>query len=382
MFSADSPATRLATRIAFLVAGFGVSCWAPLVPFAKQRLAINDGQLGLLLLCIGIGSLCSMTFTGVISARYGSRRPIMLAGLAMAIILPFLALAPSSLTLGAALFCFGGALGSLDVAMNVHAVEVERAAQQPLMSGFHALFSVGGFSGSTAMTFLLSTQITPQTGTLLCAAVMVLAMLYAWPRLLKQSAPDSEGPLFALPHGIVLLLAVLCAVTFLAEGALLDWGALLVTGKGLVAAAQGGLAYMLFSIAMTAGRLSGDWVTARIGDRPTLFWGGVVAVAGFVAVLTVPVGLLALAGFVLIGLGASNVVPVLFRQAGRQKVMPPGLAVTALTTTGYAGVLLGPAAIGFVSKQVGLSNAFWMLVVLMALVPLTAGIVTRHSGQE
>ncbi|GGP25312.1 MFS transporter [Silvimonas amylolytica] len=379
MFSADTPATRLATRIAFLVAGFGVACWAPLVPFAKQRLGINDGQLGLLLLCIGIGSLCSMTFTGILSARIGSRRPIMVAGLALAVMLPFLVVTSTPLTLGIALFFFGAALGSLDVAMNIHAVEVERDAKRPLMSGFHALFSVGGFIGSTCMTFLLSVHVDPHLGTLLCAAVMVIAMLFTWPRLLKQHTSGGEGPLFVMPHGIVLLLAVLAAVTFLAEGALLDWGALLVTDKGLLPAAQGGLAYMLFSIAMTVGRLTGDAVTARIGDRTTMFWGGIVAVAGFVTVLTVPVGVVALGGFILIGLGASNVVPVLFRQAGIQKVMPSGLAVAAITTTGYAGVLLGPALIGFAAKHVGLGSAFWMLVALMCLVPICAGIVTRKE---
>jgi MFS family permease len=247
------------------------------------------------------------------------------------------------------------------------------------MSGFHALFSVGGFAGSTVMTFLLSANVGAQLGTILCAGVMVLAILAAWPRLLKHST-GGEGPLFVLPHGIVLLLAVLCAITFLSEGALLDWGALLITDKGLVPAAQGGLAYMLFSIAMTVGRFSGDSVTSRFGDRATMFWGGVVAVIGFVAVLTVPVGAIALTGFVLIGLGASNIVPVLFRQAGKQKVMPSGLAVAALTTTGYAGTLLGPALIGLLSKHIGLPNAFWMLVALMVLVPFCAGVVTRHGA--
>jgi hypothetical protein len=261
--------------------------------------------------------------------------------------------------------------------MNVHAVDVERAAKRPMMSGFHALFSVGGFAGSTTMTFLLSMHISAQLGTLLCGVVMAVAILYAGPRLLKNSG-GGEGPLFVFPHGIVLLLAFLCAVTFLTEGALLDWGALLITDKGLVPAAQGGLAYMLFSIAMTTGRFGGDKITSHFGDRQTMFWGGVAAVAGFVVVLTVPVGVIALAGFVLIGLGASNIVPVLFRQAGKQTVMPSGLAVAALTTTGYAGILLGPASIGFVSKHVGLGTAFWMLVGLMCFVPVCAGIVTRH----
>jgi len=379
MVSHDRPATRLATRLAFLVAGFGIACWAPLVPFAKQRLAIDDATLGLLLLCIGIGSVVAMQFTGVLSARYGAKPAIVAGGLGVTVILPLLSVAATPPALAVALLGFGAALGSLDVAMNIHAVEVERAARRPLMSGFHALFSIGGFAGSTLMTFLLSAHLAPPVSTLCCAAIMLVAMLLAWPRLLA-GAQGEKGPLFVMPRGIVLLIAGLAAAAFLAEGALLDWSALLITSTGLVSATKGGLGYMLFAIAMTVGRLTGDAVTARVGDRATLFWGGVVAVAGFVVLLTAPFALLAMAGFLLIGLGASNIVPVLFRKAGSQTVMPPALAVSAMTTTGYAGILAGPAALGFVSKAVGLQNAFWMLAALLCLVPLTARFVARGSA--
>src|SRR5207302_2277440 len=135
------------------------------------------------------------------------------------------------------------------------------------------------------------------------------------------------GPLFVMPHAIVLLLAALAAITFLVEGAMLDWGALLLVGAGLVREAQGGLGYMLFSIAMTAGRLGGDAVVARVGDRATLVFGSLLAIAGFAVLLVATVAAVAMAGFVLIGLGASNLVPVLFRRAGAQKAMPAALAI-------------------------------------------------------
>jgi len=375
MLSADRPATRLATRLAFLVAGFGIACWAPLVPFAKARLQVDDGTLGLLLLCLGIGSVGAMLVTGILSARYGSKPFIMAGGLGLAVLLPLLAVAGSPLTLAASLLVFGGALGSIDVAMNIHAVEVERASGRLLMSGFHALFSIGGFAGSAVMTALLSLQLDPLASTLVCSALMLATMLIARPRLLRRVEPH-DGPLFVLPHGIVVLLALLAAVTFLVEGAVLDWGALLVIGAGLVPAAQGGLGYMLFSIAMTTGRLGGDAVVARLGDRATLFWGSLLTVAGFAVVLLAPEAVIAMAGFLLIGFGASNLVPILFRRTGTQKVMPVGLAVAAITTTGYAGILVGPAAVGFVAKLAGLPAAFWMLAALMLSVTLSARAVT------
>src|SRR5207237_1214953 len=144
-----------------------------------------------------------------------------------------------------------------------------------------------------------------------------------------------------LPHGAVLLLAALAAIMFLVEGAMLDWSALLLTASGRLPAAQAGLGYIMFSITMTIGRLAGDVVVARIGDRATLLWGSVMAITGFVVLLAVPSVVSAMTGFALVGLGASNLVPVLFRRAGAQTVMPVGLAVAAVTTAGYSGVLLG-----------------------------------------
>jgi predicted MFS family arabinose efflux permease len=378
MMSADRPATRLATRLAFFVAGFGIACWAPLVPFAKARLQIDDAMLGLLLLCIGGGSVAAMLATGPLTARFGSRPVIVASGFLLAVILPFLAIAETPLALGAVLLVFGGALGSLDVAVNVHAVEVERASGVPLMSGFHALFSIGGFAGAGLMTLFLSLEVDTLAATLICAALMLAAMLAARPRLLATRGAE-DGPLFVRPQGIVLLLSILAMVTFLAEGAMLDWSALLITQGGLVDVKQGGVGYILFAIAMTAGRLLGDRLVARIGDYRTLLGGGVVAVLGFVVLLAVPLAPVALGGFVLIGLGASNLVPVLFRRAGSQSNMPPALAIGALTTLGYAGILVGPAGIGVVAKAVGLPAAFWILAALLLLVPLTARRVTRGA---
>lgn len=374
MASSDSPASRLATRLAFWVAGFGVAAWAPLVPFARQRLQVDDGTLGLLLLCLGIGSVTAMSRTGPLCARYGSKPVIVAGGAGMVLLLPLLAVVSSTWLMALTLLGFGAALGSLDVAMNVHAIEVERDAGRPMMSGFHALFSVGGFAGSAFVTVMLSLSISPLAATLICAGSMAAALMATAPRLLVSAAAGeaSAGGILALPRGPVLLLSALAAVTFLVEGALLDWSALLLADTGLTSAERAGLGYALFAVAMTVGRFGGDAVTSRFGDRAVVFWGGLIVVVGFAFLLLIPQVEMALAGFVLIGIGASNVVPVLFRQAGAQRVMPAPLAVSAVTTMGYAGYLLGPAVLGFVSKQAGLPAAFWMLAGLMCLVPMFA----------
>ncbi|EPY00645.1 MFS transporter [Magnetospirillum fulvum] len=378
MLSADRPQTRLATRLSFLVAGFGLACWAPLVPYAKDRTGVEDGVLGLLLLCLGIGSIVAMIATGALAARYGSKPVILLGGFGLALILPTLAVADTAATLGLALFVFGAALGTLDVAMNIHAVDVDRAAPEPLMSGFHALFSIGAFLGASVMTLLLSLHLSPFEATLLCVVPMGAAMVLVWPRLLT-TVKTEDGPILAVPRGIVLLLAGLSAIAFLVEGAMLDWGALLIRTENLAPPAQAGLGYILFSIAMTTGRLLGDRVVARIGDGATLLGGSLIAIGGFALLLLSPFGSVALAGFVLIGLGASNLVPVLFRGAGTQTAMPVGLAVAAITTMGYAGILVGPAGVGFVADSLGLKTAFWGLAGLVGIVALCARAATSDA---
>jgi MFS family permease len=369
---AATPAgNRLATRLAFLVAGFVTACWAPLIPFAKQRLAANDGEFGLLLLCAGVGSLVGATSAGPLSSRLGTRPVILVGGLGLAAALPALAVAGRTATLGPALALFGASLGAIDVAMNAHATEVEAAADAPLMSGFLGLYSLGGFAGAGLMTGLLVAGASPLAGSLCASALAVVMLVVAWPRFLRTKATAS-GQHFAWPAGVVLVIAGLAALSFMAEGAVLDWGALLAVDRGLAGPSLAGLGFGLFSVAMTAGRLTGDAVVARLGRREVLVGGGLLAVAGYVAVLLAPPSPWTLAAFALIGLGLANVVPILFSAAARQRVMPPALAIAAITSTGYVGILAGPPLVGFVAKATSLPTAFWVLAALLCLVPLVA----------
>jgi MFS family permease len=364
----DHSKPRLATRLCFAAAGFGVACWAPLVPFTKLRLGVGDGALGFLLLCLGAGSVAAMPLTGILATRFGSKPVILAGGFGASLFLPLLAVMDRPVSLAAALLVFGASLGSLDVAMNLHAVEVERALSRPLMSGFHALFSIGGFAGSGFMTLMLSNQVSPFHSLIIASIVVASAISAAAPHLLRTS-DGKQGRLLVLPHGIVLVLALLAFVAFLVEGALLDWSALLLVTTRMVAPARGGVGYMLFSIAMTAGRLTGDRTVARLGDRKVFLLSGLTAVSGFALLLATNYSTLALSGFVLIGLGAANIVPTLFRRAGNQREMPAPLALAAATGAGYAGMLAGPALVGFIAHSIGLRGAFIALALLLCLVP-------------
>ncbi|PJE27000.1 Fucose permease [Pseudooceanicola antarcticus] len=367
-------AARLATRLAFFSSGFAVACWAPLIPFVKARIGADEAQLGLLLLCLGLGSVTAMPLTGVLVSRIGTRALILTGGFGMALVLPLLPLAASVWQLAPALALFGASLGMIDVAMNIHAVEVEARSDKPLMSGFHGLFSLGNFAGAGLLTLLLSLGAAPLPSALLGAVLTALAMLVATPRFLRHRGGAPE-PL-VLPRGLVLVLALLAGVAFLTEGAMLDWGALLVLERGLLPPESAGLGYMTLSAAMVLARMTGDRIITRLGDRRVLLLGGAFTTAGFLLLLLSPWPPLALLGFAGIGLGIANMVPIFFSAAGRQRAMPPGLAIAAVTTTGYAGILMGPAAIGFVAEATSISATFWGLAVLALLVPLLARVVT------
>ena len=369
---------RISTRLAFLAAGMAMSAWAPLVPYAQARTGVEPGQLGVLLLCLGIGSLLAMPVTGLLAARFGCRLVIMLSGLGCCAVFPFLALAPSAAWLGLTLFLFGATIGTLDVAMNIQAVIIEKDYGGALMSGFHGMFSVGGIAGAGGMTLMLWAGAGVAPASIAMALIVALVLLAASPNLLRDPAPaERDAPFLVMPHGSVIFIGVLCGLVFLAEGAVLDWSAVFLTGDGGLSAAQGGLGYAAFALAMTIGRLNGDKIVERWGGRPVLLVGGFAAALGFFATVLAPSPSLALLGFALVGFGASNVVPVLFSAAGRQQDMPSSQAISAITTIGYAGILAGPALIGLVAHAASLKLAFCALAGAMLLVSFNARIGAR-----
>jgi MFS family permease len=368
---ATGPGSAHATSIVFFSIGFVSGAWAPLIPFVKARLQLDDAGLGLVLLCLGAGSVVAMPPAGALATRLGCRRVLTAAGMACAGCFLLMALAPSPALLAAALFAFGAALGSLDCVVNIHAIAVERDAARPMMSGFHGLYSLGGAAGAGAASGLVALGATPVLTAALTAGLVVAATLAAHPRLLSRPAAG-RGPLFALPHGVVVLIGVGCLIVFLAEGSVLDWSAVFLRTQRGAGPAQAGLAYAAFSVTMTAGRLIGDRLVARVGHPAILLMGSLAAAAGLTIAASAPGWPAAVAGYAVVGAGCSNIVPVLFTLTGRQSVMPEPQAVAAVSVLGYAGLLAGPAAIGFLAHAYGLPQALLAVAALLLLVAAAA----------
>ena len=365
----DAPIVRNATRCGFFMAGFGLSVWAPLVPYVRERIEMTDAVFGLLLLCIGIGSLTWMPISGVLVARWGIR-PVQLCSVALlALALAGMALTDSIGWLGLALFCFGGSLGVIDVIMNIQAVLVETAVGRRLMSNFHGMYSLGAISGALVLTGLLSLGLAPEAGSFMMIGVIVAANLALARGYLPNRAPGG-GLAFVRPTGLVMLVGLMCFVVYLAEGAVLDWSALYLTGEKGLEVARGGLGYAAFALMVTIARFAGAPLVNSLGTARVIAFGGLLAAFGIGLSLTAEHWALALVGYGLCGLGCANVSPVLISSLSRQDGMPVQLAVTVATTIGFAGVLAGPAMMGVVAHFSSLGMAFALLaVLLLGIVP-------------
>ena len=367
----------MATRVAFFIPGFVIATWAPIVPFAKLRAGLDDAALGVVLLCLGLGSLLAMPPAGALAAKQGCRRVMLASTLLMLATLPLLAIVADPWLLGGALLVFGASVGAMDCTMNIHAVVVERESGRPMMSGFHAFYSIGSLVGATCTTLLLGAGVEVIAATLVAAAVALLLALFSSGTWRTERAPG-DAAVFALPRGVVVIIGLVCFVSFLVEGAMLDWSAVFLHEVKRVDLGRAGWGFVVFNFAMTAMRLVGDRVVARLGRAQAVLAGGLTGCGGLALVTLAPGFELQLAGYALIGVGCANIVPVMFSLAGDQTRMPERLAIPAVTTMGYAGVLAGPALIGFVAQGASLVTAFLLLAAALVVASI-AGAMIRNS---
>lgn len=364
---ANNVSSAQATRIIFFLAGFITATWAVIVPFARANTGVNEAQLGTLLLCLGVGALIAMPVTGWLTSRSGCRRVILVAVALIVISAPWLAVLSDPLLLALALLIFGIGIGVTDCAMNIQAILVEKQAAKPVMSGFHGMYSVGGIAGAGFMTLLLAMGFSVLTGCLLAVAAVIIMTLVSVSGLLTYANP-AEGPVFAVPRGSVLIIGIICFAVFLTEGTVLDWSAVYLTDVRAIPVSLGGLGYTCFAVAMTVARLTGDRIISSLGRLPVVLGGALVAAAGMAMVTFIAFWPLSLLGYTLVGAGCANIVPVMFSAAGRQTVMPQAVAIPAITTLGYLGVLSGPAVIGYVAHYTHLGFSFSLIMALMLVV--------------
>ncbi|HCK30687.1 MULTISPECIES: MFS transporter [Acinetobacter] len=369
-------AQRLSTRFSFFGLGFATAAWAPLIPFAQQRLHFNHADFGLLLLCGGLGAMLAMPATGKIVQRIGCRVPIGFALLLLAVLLPSLSLLSTPLMMAITLFLFGTAAGSLGVALNIQAVVVEKNSLKSLMSGFHGMASLGGLAGVLTITALLALSISSVISAFAVSLLLVIIVFLSVPYNIKAventsleaSSKVKNSIRQRLPQPLIILIGIACFIIFMTEGAAMDWSGIYLTQQYGVNTAFAGLAYTFFAIAMTTGRFTGHYLIRYFGEKKLLTYSAICATLGLALVSIAPHWWLVLVGYTLVGTGCSNIVPIMFSRAGRQTVMSSAVALSCVSTLAYTGILVGPAFIGMIGELIGLKTVFMALSGLLLLI--------------
>ncbi|MFI7131464.1 MFS transporter [Nonomuraea sp. NPDC050153] len=368
---------RTAVYLLFFLAGTAMGTWTARIPAIKEHLGLGDGEFSLALLAIAGGAMAGMTAVGRLVDRHGSSRVMIPAALLQGVVLVPPAYAPGLWALAGTLLAFGTVHGILDVAMNANAVEVERAYGRPIMSSFHAVYSIGGFAGATAGGLFAHFDLSA-AATFVSMGV-VIALLATWAaRWALRSVPSAaqhpashSGEADARPTGIVFL-GVLAFCCLVGEGASADWSSVylredLAASPGFAAAG-----YAAFSIMMTVGRLMGDRLAARFGAVPLVRCCGLLAAAGLGFALLGGHPVAGVIGFGCFGAGLSCIVPQVFSAAGHRNPAFAGRALARVASIGYLGLLSGPVFIGAAAQLAGLPLALVIPAVLAAFVALTA----------
>lgn len=357
----------------FLANGMGYGLWAAHMPVLRDALSLGEAALSLILMLVAVGALLGMPLAGWLGGRIGTHRAtrLFLPAALGSVVLPILLAvflpesAPRLTVVAISAILFGIGNGALDVAMNAQASTVEKTLGYPMLSSCHGFFSLGGLLGSGLGGGLILIDFGRGDG--MAAVLLLLFILLVWPaRFLLPTAAEAEDKKRFPFTGAVVALGALAFGCFMVEGAVADWSALLLTttlppGASVGWAAAG---YTAYSLAMATCRFAGDRIVGRFGPVRTLAVSGLAISVGLLIAVTAPVLPLGAAGFVLVGLGAANVVPVLFRASANLPGISPSAGVAAAATLGYAGFLLGPPLIGWGAAQSSLNIALGVLAIM------------------
>ncbi|MET8758438.1 MFS transporter [Lentzea sp. NPDC004782] len=376
-------AARVATFTYFALNGFLLGLWLVHIPTVEQRTGLDHAELGRLLLLLGLGAFLGMRIGGKVTDRTGVKFVLPIAGVfcSMAALLPGLAV--NQWTLGAALLIFGIGNGLMDVIMNAHAVVVEKHYKRPVMSAFHATWSLGGVAAALTGARTLSWQLSPAVTLGVAAALGVVVSLVAAKALLAGKEDQRVQPTGKrkVPRRIWVM-ALLAGLVMLSEGAANDWSVLHLQDVLGAAPQVAALAYGAFATTMTTGRLLADRITARVGSVAVLRWGAVIGATGIATAALSPWVWLALAGWAVAGAGLSGTVPQLFSAAGHAEAGAAAANVSRVAGLGYLGVLAGPAVIGWLTHVVPLNIAFLLPVAFCVVTALSANVLRAEPAKD
>jgi MFS family permease len=356
-------ALRIAVGAMFFMAGLSFSSWASRIATVQQTMGLSDAALGAVLFSLPVGLMCSLPFSGWIITKIGSRKLLISALLVYATALVSLGLAQNTFQLIICLVCFGFSSNAVNISVNTQAVATEELYKRPIMASFHGLWSLAGFAGAGVGTFMIANNISPLYHFLLMLVVIFTGVIIA-ARYLKDDKVTDPGPVFVMPDHSLIKLGVIAFCSMICEGAMFDWSVIYFKKVVLAPPAFVGVGFTAFMLTMAAGRFRADWFAHRYGLKRTLQVSGALTATGLLIAVAFPYVYTAIAGFLLVGVGVSSVVPMVFSAAGKSKTMQPGVALAAVSTIGFLGFLVGPPIIGFIAGMATLRVSFILIAAM------------------
>lgn len=372
-------AYRVAVATLFFLQGFCFATWASRIPTIQQSFQLSDGQLGLILFSLPVGSMIALPLSGWFVTHFGSKTVVVNTLIVYALLLVGIGLAQNITQIAAVLVFFGMAGNTANIAMNTQAVGVEARYGRNIMASFHGLWSLAGFIAASVGGYMIGNGIIPFYHFAGVGALMLVILAIVFQYLLpNEQRPAAGNKLFTIPDKSMLKLGLLAFFCMICEGAMFDWSGIYFKKVVNAEKAWIGAGYTAFMATMAGGRFVGDYIATRFGFRRTITFSGVLIAAGLSIALLFPYLLPAITGFLLVGFGVSSVVPLVYSEAGKSKTLSPGVALAAVSSIGFLGFLIGPPMIGLVAGAFNLRVSF----VIIAIMGLSVAILVNKIKRK
>ncbi|GGH09082.1 MFS transporter [Pedobacter zeae] len=363
---------RLAISAFYFMQGVCFASWASRIPTFKAAMGLNDAELGSILFALPAGQIITMFFSAKLTTHFGSKKMLRATAPLYAIALTFLALATTGWQLAAFLVLFGITGNLCNIALNTQGVAGENYYGKPIMSSFHGAWSIGNLTGALIALGLVNLKLGMYTHFWIIALISLTNVAFSSKKLLdynrKPEAQVEKTKFFTMPQGVLVLLGIIAFCSMATEGTMFDWSAIYFEDVVKLPHNKAIIGYASFMFMMASGRFLGVYLIGKFGRKNLLQISGAIISIGMALAVLFPYIIIAILGFMLIGLGVSSIVPMVYSIAGNNKKVPAGKAITMVSSIGYFAFLFGPPLIGYVSQLSSLRYSFGIISVFGLLI--------------
>lgn len=373
-------ARRIRISLYFFFYGFIFATWASRIPSIQQRLDLSEAELGAVLLSMPVGSFITLPFSGYLTSKIGSRKVVIGASFIYSCILMGIGFSQNTWQLTLCLFLFGSAGNMMNISVNTQALALESLYKKTIISSFHGMWSVAGLAAASLGTYFIGKAFPVSSHFLLVASIGLLSFLLCSPYLLNEPLKKQEKrPFFTKPDKAFWGLGIIAFCSMICQGAMFDWSGVYFKKVIIAEPAFIGIGYTAFMISMTAIRFITDWLTHRIGFKKIIALCGIFTTGGLLTTVIFPYLVPSTIGLLFVGMGVSPGVPLVFSAAGRSKILPPPVAIAAVSSIGMIGLLIGPPIIGFIAGLTSLKISFLILCFFGVAIIVTAFGLKNHD---